>query len=76
MHKCEDFLIIGDFNLTESNDPLQHFMHGLNLENIVKEPTCFKPVNPTHIDLILTRAIVENFQILEQSKLGYRIFML
>ena len=29
-------------------------MHDLNLENIVEEPTCFKPVNPTFLDLILT----------------------
>ena len=29
-------------------------MHDLNLENVVKEPTCFKSDNPTCIDLILT----------------------
>ena len=29
-------------------------MHDLKLENIAKEPTCFKSVNPTCADLILT----------------------
>ena len=55
-HFCtryEYFLIIGDFNLIESNDSLHDFMHDLNLETIVKERTCFKSVKPTCIDLIL-----------------------
>ena len=47
-------MIIGDFNLIESNDSLHDFTHDLNLENIVKEPTHFKSVNTTCIDLILT----------------------
>jgi len=34
-------LIIGDFKLSEPNNSLQYFMHDLNLENIVKEPTCY-----------------------------------
>ena len=52
--RYETFLIIGDFNLIESNDSLHDFMRDFNLESIVKEPTCFKSVNPTCIDLILT----------------------
>jgi len=43
-HFCtryEIFLIIGDFKLSEPNNSLQYFMHDLNLENIVKEPTCY-----------------------------------
>ena len=52
--RYENFLIIGDFNLIESNDSLHDFMRDFNLESIVKEPTCFKSVNPTCIDLILT----------------------
>ena len=48
-------MITGDLNLSESNDSLQDFMHDLNLlENIVEKPTCFKYVDPTCIDLILT----------------------
>ena len=47
-------MIIGDLNLIDSNDSLHDFMHDLNLENIVKRPTCSKSVNPTCIDLILT----------------------
>ena len=56
-HFCtryQNFLIIGDFNLNEANNSLQDFMHDLNLENIVKEPTCFKSDSPSCIDLILT----------------------
>ena len=52
--RSENFLIIGDFNLIKSNDSLHDFMHDFNLKNIVKEPTCFKSVNPACIDLILT----------------------
>ena len=29
-------------------------MHDLNLENVVKEPNCFKSDNPKCIELILT----------------------
>ena len=50
----ENFLIVGDFNLDEKNSNLKNFMHSFNLENIVKEPTCFKSDSPTCIDLILT----------------------
>ena len=50
----ENFLIVGDFNLDEKNSILKNFMHSFNLENIVKEPTCFKSDSPTCIDLILT----------------------
>ena len=56
-HFCtryQKFLIIGDFNLNEANNSLQDFMHDLNLENIIKEPTCFKSDSPSCIDLILT----------------------
>ena len=50
----ENFSIVGDFNLDEKNSHLKNFMHSFDLENIVKEPTCFKSGSPTCIDLILT----------------------
>ena len=50
----ENFLIVGDFNLDEKSSNLKDFMNSFNLENIVKEPTCFKSDSPTCIDLILT----------------------
>ena len=52
--KYENFLMIGDFNLSEDDDSLDQFMQELNLENVVKVPTCFKSDSPTCIDLILT----------------------
>ena len=66
-HFCtryENLLIYGDFNLNGSNDSLQDLVHDLNLENIAKEPTCFKSVNPTCVDLIL-RSDSGNSQILD-----------
>ena len=51
--KCEDFLMIGGFNLSEDDDSLDQFMQEFNLENVVKVPTCFKSDSPTCIDLIL-----------------------
>ena len=52
--KYENFLMIGDFNLSEDDDSLDQFMQELNLENVVKVPTCFKSDSPTCIELILT----------------------
>ena len=46
--------MIGDFNFSEDDDSLDQFMQELNLENIVKVPTCFTSGSPTCIDLILT----------------------
>ena len=46
--------MIGDFNLSENDDSLYQFMEELNVENVVKVPTCFKFDSPTCIDLILT----------------------
>ena len=46
--------MIGDFNLSENDDSLHQFMHELNMENVVKVPTCFKSDSPICIDLILT----------------------
>ena len=52
--KYKNFLVIGDFNLTERNLVLKEFMQRLNFKNVIKEPTCFKSDSPTCIDLILT----------------------
>ena len=52
--KYENFLVIGDFNLTEKSMVLQDFMQRLNFKNVIKEPTCFISNCPTCIDLILT----------------------
>ena len=46
--------MIGDFNLSDNDDSLNQFKQELNLENVVKVPTCFKSDSPTCIELILT----------------------
>ena len=49
-----NILLLGDFNLTFEDLQLQDFCDTHNLENLIKEPTCFKGKNHTWIDLILT----------------------
>ena len=51
----EKRLLIGDFN-TETSEPcIDSFIYEHDLQNLVKEKTCFKSVeNPSCIDLILT----------------------
>ena len=51
----EKRLLIGDFN-TETSEPcIDSFIYEHDLQNLVKEKTCFKSVeNPSFIDLILT----------------------
>ena len=51
---CENFLLIGDFNMTTGNSKLQDLMDAFCLDNLIKEPTCFKSTVPTTIDLIVT----------------------
>ena len=56
--------MLGDFNcdFTIEGNKVLEFCDVYNLENVVKEPTCYKnPLNPTHIDVILTNRS-KNFQ--------------
>ena len=49
------FLLIGDFNVEESEPVLEQFLHGYNALNIVHENTCYKSMkNTSCIDLIIT----------------------
>ena len=51
----EHFLILGDFNYQTSETNMKNFCDIYDLENLIKEPTCFKnPNNPSSIDLMLT----------------------
>ena len=51
----EHFLILGDFNSQMSETNMKNFCDIYDLENLIKEPTCFKnPNNPSSIDLMLT----------------------
>ena len=49
--------MIGDFNAEESSDNVSNFMNLYGMANLVKVPTCFKAVNASCIDLILTNNV-------------------
>ena len=50
----ENFLLIVDFNMTTENSKLQDLMDAFCLDNLIKEPTCFKSTVPNTIDLTVT----------------------
>ena len=51
----ERFILVGDFNKEDTENDIHDFMLEHDLNNIVKESTCYKSkVNPKCIDLILT----------------------
>ena len=52
--KYDNITIIGDFNIATENTHLQSMIQAYNLNNLIKEPTCFQSNNPSQIDLILT----------------------
>ena len=50
-------MLIGDFNVEESEPCLSQFLFEMNAKNIVKEPTCYKSLsNPSCIDLVITNS--------------------
>ena len=55
MSSYDNFLVIGDLNSEISEMAMSEFCETYNLQNLVKDPTCYKnPSKPTCIDLILT----------------------
>ena len=50
----ENFVLLGDFNMSTENPNLKNFMCSFDLESLIDSPTCYKSINPTCIDLILT----------------------
>ena len=55
--KYTNILILGDLNSTMLDEPMKNFCELYNLENLIKEPTCYKnPDNPSFIDIILTNS--------------------
>ena len=50
----ENFMFIGDFNMTETEEQLKEFLDLYSLKKYVKEPTCYKSHTPRCIDLVLT----------------------
>ena len=53
--KYMNILSLGDFNVEIEEANMKSFCQNYNLENLIKQPTCYKiPNKPTFIDLILT----------------------
>ena len=50
----ENFVLLGDFNLSTENPNLKNFMCSFDLESVINSLTCYKSTNPTCIDLHLT----------------------
>ena len=70
LSKYDNFLLLGDFNSTVSEEAMKNFCEMYDLKNLIKTPTCYKtPDNPTSIDVMLTKKIV--LKILLQSRQDY-----
>ena len=53
--KYDNLLMLGDWNSAVTEECMSHFCDMYELENLIKEPTCFKSTgNPSSIDVILT----------------------
>ena len=53
--KCDNFLLLGDFNSEPTEEAMKSFCQIYNLKNLLSKPTCYKnPTNPSCVDLILT----------------------
>ena len=50
----ENFMFIGDFNMTETEEQLKDFLDLYSPKNLVHEPTCYKSQTAKCIDLVLT----------------------
>ena len=53
--KYDNFLLLGDFNSTVSEEAMKNFCEMYDLKNLIKTPTYYKnPDNPISIDVMLT----------------------
>ena len=53
--KYDNIIPLADFNAEIVDSSMQQFCETYHLNNLIKDPTCFKnPPNPSSIDLILT----------------------
>ena len=53
MSSCDSFFVIGALNSKISEMAMSEFCETYNLQNLVKDPTCYKnPSKPTCIDLV------------------------
>ena len=70
LSKYENMLLIGDLNSEMSETSMREFCDIYNLQNLIKEPTCYKnPLNPSSIDLMLTNRI-RSFQNSQTVEIG------
>ena len=55
MADYDNMLIIGDLNSCMTETPMKNFCELYDLENLIKQPTCYKNAdNPSSIDVLLT----------------------
>ena len=55
--KCDNIILIGDFNVSPEDSHIETFCESYELKNLIKVPTCHKnPQNPSCKDLILTKS--------------------
>ena len=52
--KYKNIVLMGDFNMQPTDNNFQTFCEGHDLYNLIKDKTCFKIIEGTCIDLILT----------------------
>ena len=53
--KCDNFLLLGDFNSEPTEEAMKSFCQISNFKNLLHKPTCYKNLNnPSYVDLILT----------------------
>ena len=50
----DNFLLLGDFNISRDDKRLQEFCNSLSLRHLTKTPTCYMGTNPSSIDHIIT----------------------
>ena len=51
----ENLMVFGDFNSEMSENEMIDFCETYNLQNLIKDPTCYKSIsNPSSIDVMLT----------------------
>ena len=50
----DNVTLIGGFNHSSDDIPLESFLQACNLASLIKEATCFQSSNPSCIDLVLT----------------------
>ena len=55
MENYDNLILIGDFNSEMEEEYMKDFCEIYNLQNLIKQPTCFKSLqSPSSIDVILT----------------------